>query len=418
MRRPARLARSVHVAAGVFAAALLAALTLSPAAGALAPRFVVNHGDAYARGPRVVAGDGGWSPFFRPAVVVWDGGSIVAGHRADPGYDFPSLTLSLVPRVCESHVSYTGGARIADMLAEAPTEVDAHYRSTADLDLCVVQTGGGDFRAGASAADVYGALRTYCSERRAAGFRVVVLTVLPASDPVTFEATRLAYDAMLRSAWQGFADGLADIAADHRIGDTGDNLDRQFYQPDALHLTNAGNEVMASVAAPVLDALPWLSARCELRLRDGENEWGDWLPYVGARTITLAGGDGLHSVEAEYRLDGGEPVAATDDIFLDTVRPVPHALRDVVVRRGRPTRLPFRVDDARPCGPTCTAVVTVTKPGGRVLRTFVRRLVPTGRASAVTFTGLGKGTYRYIVSARDTAGNRQNVPDGARLTVR
>ena len=89
----------------------------------------MNDGDTYTRRPRVTAGDGGWSPFFRPAVVVWDGGSIVAGHRADPGHDFPTQTLSLVPRVCQSYVSYTGGAKIADMLAEAPSEVDAHYRS-------------------------------------------------------------------------------------------------------------------------------------------------------------------------------------------------------------------------------------------------------------------------------------------------
>ena len=418
MTRPKSLARSVPAAAGVFAAALLAALALSPAAGALTARFIVNDGDAYTREPRVVAGDGGWSPFFRPAVVVWDGGSILAGRGADPGHDFPTQTLSLVPRVCQSFGSYSGDAKIADMLLEAPDQVDVHHLPTADLNLCVVLAGGGDFRAGRSAADVYNALRTYCSERRAEGFRVVVLTVLPSRDPAPFEATRLAYDAMLRSTWDEFCDGLADIAADDRIGDTGDNLDRQFYRSDARHLTNAGNAVMASVAAPVLSAQPWLSSRCELRLRDGESAWTDWLPYMGARTVTLAG-DGLHTVTAEYRLDGGEPVAETDEIFLDTAPPVPLALRDVVVRAGRLTRLPFRVDDAQPCGPTCTAVVTVTTRGGRVLRTFVRRRVPIGRASAVTFTGgLGKGTYRYVVSARDTAGNPERVRDSARLNVR
>ena len=122
---------------------------------------------------------------------------------------------------------------------------------------------------------------------------------------MTFEATRLAYDALLRSSWGEFADGLVDIAADGRIGDTGDNLDRQFYQSDAVHLTNAGNAVMASVAAPVLNAQPWLSSRCEMRLRDGAGEWGDWLPYAGARTLTSPAGEGLHVVGVEYRLDGG-----------------------------------------------------------------------------------------------------------------
>ena len=102
MQRPRSLVRAVS-AASALAVTVLAALLFSPVAGALSARFVVNDGDTYSRRPRVTAGDGGWSPFFRPAVVVWDGGSIVAGHRADPGHDFPTQTLSLVPRVCESY---------------------------------------------------------------------------------------------------------------------------------------------------------------------------------------------------------------------------------------------------------------------------------------------------------------------------
>ena len=366
----------------------------------------------------MTAGDEGWTPFFRPAVVVWDGGSIISGHGADPGYEFPTQTLAVLPHVCRSYVSATGGAVIADMLADAPVEVDARYRADADLDLCVVLAGGGDFRKGLTAAEVYQSLKTYCRGRRAAGFRVVVLSVLPFSAPVTFEATRLAYNTLLRDTWPQFADGLADIASDPRIGDAGDNLDRQFYGSDGLHLSNAGYAVMAGVTAPVLDAQPWLSARCELRLREADGEWGDWRPYAAATTIELPEGEGPRLIQAEYRLGGGAPVGVADEIFVDTVRPAPRALRDVVARRGRMVRLPFRVDDEQPCGPTCTAMVQVTTPGGRVLRTFVRRLVPVGRAASVRFSGLGRGAYRYVVTARDTAGNPQSVAGSARLVVR
>ena len=419
MSRLPSLGRRILVATAALFLALLAATALSPAAGALTARFVVNYGDTYTRWLRVAAGDGGWSPFFSPGVAVWDGGSIVAGHGADPGFEFPTQTLALVPRVCKSYVSSTGGATITKMLVEAPTDVDARYRATADLDVCIVQAGGGDFRHGASAADVYRALRTYCAERRAAGFHVVVLTVLPSSDPVTFEAARLAFDAMLRDTWDDFADGLVDIAADDRIGDTGDNLDRKFFSLDALHLNNAGNAVMATVAAPVLNGLPWLSARCEMRLRDGAGEWGDWLPYAASKTVTLTAGDGPRVVAAEYRLDGGEPVAVADEIFVDTVPPIPVALRDVVVRRGRLATLRYRVEDPAPCGPTAMVTVAVTTPAGRVLQRFVRRQVLVGETLSVTFTcRLPKGSYRYVVAARDAAGNSQSVTGGARLTVR
>ena len=352
-------------------------------------------------------------------MVVWDGGSIISGHRADPGYEFPAQTLAVLPRVVRSHVSVTASARIADMLGQAPVEVDARYSEYADLNLCVLLAGGGDFRYGASAAYVYSQVRTYCRDRRDAGFSVVLLTVLPTNRPDTFEATRLAYNAMVREHWETFADGFADIGADSRIGDTGDELDQQFYLSDALHLTNAGNSVMAAVTAPVIAALPWQSARCELRVRDSTSEWGDWRPYVGATTVFLDEYEGLHVVEAEYRMDGGEPVAAWDEIFVDTVRPEPKALRSVWVRRGKKAVLRYRVDDAYPSGPTSTVVVTVTTNGGRVLKTFVRRRVPIGVNKSITFTcKLPKGSYRYVVKARDTAGNPQLKPGSARLVVR
>jgi lysophospholipase L1-like esterase len=413
------LGRHVPAAAAAFLLLLLATVALPPAAGALTARFVVNGDAAYTRYLRVGAGDGGWSPFFVPGVVVWDGGSIVAGHRADPGFKFPEQTLALLPRVCESYVSSTAGASIADMLADAPADVDARYRATADLNVCVVLAGGGDFRHSATAADVYSGLRTYCAERRAAGFRVVVLTVLPSDEPLTFEASRLAYDAMIRDTWQEFADGLVDIGADPRIGDTGDNLDLQFYVDDGVHPNNTGNAVMASVAAPVLNGLPWLSASCEMRLRDAAGEWGGWYPYTASKSLTLAAGEGRHVVEAEYRLDGGVSVAVSDKIFVDTVRPTPVALHNVTVKRGRRAVLRYRVDDLAPCGPTATATVTVTTTRGRVLREFLRRDVPVGEAMSVAFTcRLPKGSYRYVVTARDTAGNAQIVAGAAALVVR
>ena len=306
---------------------------LASPAGARTAHFTLNGGAAYSRQLRVAAGDEGWTPFFRPAVVVWDGGSIISGHGADPGFEFPTQTLAVLPHVCRSYVSSTGGAVIADMLADAPVEVDARYRADADLDLCVVLAGGGDFRKGLTAAEVYQSLRTYCLGRRAAGFRVVVLSVLPYSGPVTFEATRLAYNALLRDTWHEFADGLADIASDVRIGDAGDNLDRQFYGSDGRHLTTPATPSWPASRRRSSRSSRGRRRAARLRLREADGEWGDWRPYAAAITLELPEGEGPRLVEAEYRLDGGAPVAVADEIFVDTVRPVPLALRDVVARR-------------------------------------------------------------------------------------
>ena len=167
--RSRRAAAEAAVCGGLLLLVLAAALP--PAASALTSHFAIDDGAAYATSRRLDIGDGGWSPFFTPGVVVWDGGSVIAGRGADSGHKFPALTLALVPRTCRSYVSETGSARVADMIAEGPLEVDARYRASADLDLCVVLVGGGDLRAGAAAADVYQGLREYCAARRAAGFR-------------------------------------------------------------------------------------------------------------------------------------------------------------------------------------------------------------------------------------------------------
>jgi hypothetical protein len=406
-------------AVAALAVALCALAARAPSARALEPVFLVNAGATYARGPHVTAGDGGWAPFFRPGVVVWDGGSIIAGHPSEPAYRFPAQTLSMVPRACESFVSASAGARIAPMRAEGPTEVDARLHPEADLNVCLVLAGGGDFRAGATAAFMYESLQTYCEQRHSAGFRVIVITVLPCHRTDTFEVTRLAFNAMLRDGWSDFADGLVDLGADPRIGDTGDEYDAQFYLADQLHLTDAGNTVMASVAAPVLAAQPWLSARCELRLRDAAGAWGEWRPWSAMTSLWLGDYQGQHVVEAEYRLDGGEPVAMSDTIFLDTVRPEPRALRTASVRRGKTAVLRYRVDDAQPCGPTSTVVVELRTRSGRLLKTFVRRRVPIGWPATVSFTcTLPKGTYRWLVHARDIAGNPDVAPDEGKLVVR
>jgi hypothetical protein len=403
----------------LFLLAVVACAVITPTAGALLARFSVDDEDGYVRDVQIRVGDGGYTPFFRPGVVVWDGGSIISGHGADPGFEFPAQTLAMVPRACRSYVTWTGSAKIADMLAEAPYEVDAHHDSSADLNVCLVQVGGGDFRRDLTAAQVYEALRSFCLARRAAGFRVLVLTVLPSNRPETFEAVRLVYNVMLRDGWSQFADGLVDIAADPRIGDTDDELDGQFYLGDQLHLTNAGNAVMASIAAPVLVAQPWTSARCQMRVRDAAGEWGPWRPWAAQRSVWLDDYQGEHVVEAEYSLDGGPAVAASSSVFVDSVKPEPRVLRDASARHGKQAKLSYQIDDAEPCGPTSTVTITVTTRSGRVVKTLHRRLVAVNEPASVAFPcNLPKGLYRWSVGARDTAGNLELAPATGLLKVR
>ena len=50
--------------------------------------------------------------------------------------------------------------------------------------------------------------------------------------------------------------------------------------------------------------------------------------------------------------------------------------------------------------------ITVKTASGHVVRSLHRRLVPVNAPQSVVFTcNLPKGSYRWLVSARDTAGN-------------
>ncbi len=407
----------------LFGGLLVALLSVLPAtAGALESRFRIDDGARYTRSLWVKLGDDGYTPFFEPGVVAWQGGSIMAGRGATAGYKFSEQTLALVPRACQSYLSVEGNARIAELLERAPAAVDQRFRRNADLNVSLVLAGGGDFYHGADPTTVYAGLKEYCALRRAAGFKVIVLTVLPRKLWPAFEAARTAYNQLLRQTWPEFADGLADIAADPRIGDQFDNLDLRYYRADATHPNNAGCAVMASVTAPVLSTLSWQSRSCEMRVRDAGSAWSSWRPYADATSWELPAGDGVKTVVVEYRQAGGTPVAVSDSIELDTAPPTTVAPRRVVVRRGATATFAYSVIDPAPCGPLAGEVkIVVTSPAHRVVATLKRVGQPVNAALSASFTvprTWRRGAYSFEVLANDNAGNPQAVTGANTLVVK
>lgn len=107
---------------------------------------------------------------------------------------------------------------------------------------------------GATATTAYNDLVTYCQAAQRRGFKVVVLTVLPRSDagtPGSFETDRQTVNTNLRANWTTFADALADVAADSRIGDAGDETNTTYYA-DRVHPTTTGGGIIAQI---VYDAI-------------------------------------------------------------------------------------------------------------------------------------------------------------------
>jgi hypothetical protein len=417
-------ARSSSLAAvALVTLALLCGGAAAPAAATLlSPRFAVNGGAESTRWARVTIGDEGWSPFFGPGVVVWDGGSVIGGYGTSPGMDFPTQTLRLVPHPVTSIGSVTPAALLEDMLAEGSREVDAWYLADADANICVVMGGAQELRWGRDPSAVHDDLVTYCLGRRTAGFKVIVVTLLPRFEPSAYEDARQTFNGLVRATWTAYADGVADIAADRRIGDYLDCCDLQYYQLGAVHPNDAGDAVMAAVTAPVLNRLSWRSSACEIRVRSAGGGWSAWRPYAAGLAWSLEVGDGVKTVEAEYRDGAGDVAAASDSIVLDTVPPVTRAPYAARARRGVLVTLHYRVVDAAPCGRLARKVtIRVRNAAGIIVRTLAVAQVPVNTTLGARFTvpwTWRAGVYTYAVYATDNAGNRQSKAGLNTLTVR
>ena len=423
-----RRAAALLIAAcgGVLLCALLSsapALAASPVSATpsvppvLRGDFTINAGAVATNDRHVTVGDGGDSPFFSRGVLVWEGGSIINGGSATDGEELTRQTRALLDHTCHSYKSTSSNRTLANMIAEAPVRVDAHYDPMADANICVVMAGGGDLASGGDPQAVLDALRTYCAARRAAGFEVVVLTLLPRSDPVGFDAARAIYNDMLRAQWPTFADGLADVAADPRIGADGANLDPVYFA-DTVHPTSAGYSIMATAVAPAVEGVAWRSTSCRVRYSNTQKTWTPWRTYSEGGSWLLPAGDGLKTVAARYRDADGAIATTTATIMLDTSPPETRA-KKAAVRGGSLAALPFSVADARPGSATAAVTVVVKdKTGATVLRLACGdRTVNVPQTASFTCL-LPKGVYRYFVYATDAAGNRQSHVGSASLKVR
>jgi len=395
--------------------------TVAADATLLVPRFSIESGVAATNATQVRIGDRGFSPYFRPGVLVWDGGSIIGGAGASAGMDVARQSMRLIPRACRSHESISPNAVIRDMLAEAKAEVDVWYDSFGDADVCIAMPGSADLRLGRTPSGILRDVVSYCRARRAKGFSVVVVTLLPRTTPADFEKLRQRYNTLLRENWAGFCDGLADVAADGRIGDYGDNLDRTYYRSDAIHLTDAGYGVMASVVAPVLNSFAWRSSSCEMRFLGLDGTWTDWRPHAPAFDWELASGDGVKTVAAEYRDGGGPSYPVWDDIFLDTAAPSTQAPDRATGRRGAIVTVRCRVDDPLPSCGSADLRIELTTLSGRLVKTFRRADRPTNTWLSVSFRvpyTCADHAYRFSVYADDAAGNAQVAVGSNELRLR
>ena len=182
-------------------------------------------------------------------------------YGATAGSEYPTVATGSV--YAASNVFWTfhnlavNGSQISSLTSRA-SATDAYYKSTNSKNLIVVWAGTNDIvLGGVSGTTAYNSLVTYCQARQATGWKVIVLTMLPRQENTipTFEAQKVAFNNLVVANWATFADGLANVAADSRIGDAGDDADTTYYNVDRIHLNDAGYAVVAGIVKDAIVAL-------------------------------------------------------------------------------------------------------------------------------------------------------------------
>jgi len=188
--------------------------------------------------------------------IVFEGDSLTFGSGAT--YSYPQQMMRKVTGTCAGTNVATSGQTVDTMTTDAPTQVDP-LRSSSHRENVLCFYGGTNNLAGSETAiTVYNKIVDYCAARKAAGWRVIVCTMLPASATgyaADYYAKRNAVNTGIRANWSTFADGVADIAANATIGDDGDELNTTYYATDKVHMVDAGYAIVADTVLAAINAL-------------------------------------------------------------------------------------------------------------------------------------------------------------------
>lgn len=209
--------------------------------------------------------------------IVCDGNSLTAGQGATSGQTYPvQLGALLTTQGATAAVENKGvGAQnTQDMEADASTDIDPLYDSSKSNYLLVWE-GRNDLNQnnGLTVQQAYNNLVTYCENRQAVGWKVILFSLLPSytasyngdttvAGYEALEADRVALNVLLKANWTFFADGYVDFDSDPEIN-TFHNNEQSGYvyssstaptastnglYTDGTHLTNAGYAIVAKLA--------------------------------------------------------------------------------------------------------------------------------------------------------------------------
>lgn len=193
-----------------------------------------------------------------PAKVTFDGDSLTFGIGSTGGNDYPAQCAALLgssyTKVLNAGVN---GQQSTAAYADVGTQIDPQY-DPARRSIVVLWIGSNDVATGTAAATTQANIQNYCQWRQNVGFKVVIVTLLPRTEFNGNPTKTAAWSAMntwLRANYTSWANAIADVQADSRIGDIGDENDTTYFDADKVHLNNTGYGVVAGIVRDVILSL-------------------------------------------------------------------------------------------------------------------------------------------------------------------
>ena len=186
-------------------------------------------------------------------VYCAEGDSITAALNAYPFIFGPNAS----PTVFGADVA-VGGSTLANLNSRAAAlDATLPTNRTGRKFILSVLIGANDLGSYSSAANYITDLAAYCDARRAAGWLLVVCTLLPRAnggDSATFNTRRAVVNPAILT-WVGtHADAVSDFAGNATMGPDAAASDTTYYS-DGLHPTAAGQAILETVIRPVINAL-------------------------------------------------------------------------------------------------------------------------------------------------------------------
>lgn len=179
--------------------------------------------------------------FARDNHLVIEGDSISAGYTATANRDW--VTQSQFEAM--EHNYSLGGRTAQTMRSEA--RATAIYNGS-KRNILVIFCGTNDLFGGRTGAQAWSDISTYATARRAQGYRVVLVGMLPRNG---LETQRQALNSAMRTNWATCADAFADVET-LPMGAAGANNSTVNYDPDTVHPNLAGHTQLANLIKPLV----------------------------------------------------------------------------------------------------------------------------------------------------------------------